>query len=555
MSKISSVFDLSRYDESDFTLVKLFDNSINRYGEHEAILYQDTRNTYSQLGQIVNNLAKCFIKLGIRKGDKIGIWMPDNEAWIYSFFAISKAGGVIIPLNARYRENDVAYVLKHAEIKIIIVGDINPDISDYAGMLNSIAPDIQKSDDIRISDAQFPDLSYVITVGQRRHRGMLNIDDALKMGEESGLDNELKQRADEVKPDDLCILQYTSGTTAFPKGCMIKHKVITRNSLCCGQRLELEEAKDRLFDPMPPFHVVGLTFGVIPCIASGCCRIGVDHLEPLEALKTMHQEKCTATSGNSTILLSWLDHQDFPKYDVSLLRTGIVFAPLAIVKNVRERLPDYKPINIYGLSEVGGNLTTTHRDDELEIAVNTHGKPHEGMQLKIIDPETGKTLPENSEGEICAKGWSVMEGYYKNPEETAKVIDSDGWFHTGDTGVIEEHGNLIFKGRMKDVIRVGGENVSAAEIEEFLLHNPKVKYVQVVNAPDDRLEEVVAAFIELKDGVESSQEEIIKFCKGKIASFKIPKHVRFVTEWPMSASKVQKFKLKEQITRELQGTA
>ena len=534
------------------TLANVFDVAVVRHAEKEALIYGDERITYRQLQEIVNNLGKCFLKLGINRGDKIGIWMSDDPMWTYSFFAIAKIGTVIVPLNARYREKDVTYLLKHADIKLLVVSDRAPEIVDYVGMVNQIIPNVKKAIDCKINDPGFLDLKYVITVGKKRHLGMMQVDDAMKIGAESGLDAELEKRASEVEPEDLAILQYTSGTTAFPKGCMITHATMVRNALSCALRLELREGKERVFDPMPPFHVVGLCFGVLPSIAYGCCRIGTSHFDPLEALKIMDAERCTLTSGSSTIIMSWMDHKDFSKYDVRTLQTGVIFTPPPIAKRIRETLPNYKPLNIYGLSEVGGNLTTTKRSDDINTAVYTHGKPHDGMKVQIMDPETGEQLAQGQEGEICARGWSIMKGYYKDAEETAKTIDKNGWLHSGDIGFIDENGNLVFKGRMKDVVRVGGENVSAMEVEEFLLQHPKVKYVQVVGAPDKRLEEVVAAFIELKQGESSSQEEIIDFCRGKIASFKIPKYVRFVKEWPMSASKVQKFKLREQIAKELE---
>jgi fatty-acyl-CoA synthase len=477
--------------------------------------------------------------------------MTDNHAWIYSYFAIAKAGAVIIPINARYRAHDVEYLLRHGEASILIISDMTPEIQDYVKMVYEVCPEISRQSGLEISSDNYPDLKKVIVIGPRDHPGMVRFDEVMRMGREEVPDDELKRRQAGIRPEDISIIQYTSGTTSFPKGCLITHEIVVRNALACALRLEIREGRDIFLDVMPPFHVVGTCFGLLPSIAYGCCRIGVDRFDPLESLKWIDKKKCTVHSGMGMMIKAELDHPDFDTYDLTSLRTGICAGLPSVFQQLNELLPNWKVINIYGLSEVGGNLATTRRDDPIQITQYTQGNPHEGLEVKIVDPETNERLTDGTAGEICAKGWSIMKGYYKDSTATSEAIDKDGWLHTGDRGRIDENNQLCFEGRIKDIIKVGGENVSPSEIEDFLMKYPKIKIVQVVGIKDPKYEEVAAAFIELKEGRDCTEDEIVNFCKNKIASFKIPKIVRFVKTWPMSATKVQKFKLKEQLEREL----
>ena len=537
---------------SKYTLGEVLDAAAAKYAEKEAMVYGKERVTFSQLQERVNDLAKGFIKLGIKKNDKIGIWMPDNPEWIYTYFAAAKVGAVSVPINARHRAKDAQYIINHSETALLVLSDKAPEIVDYAGMMYQMSPTIGTTGGYKLSLPELPFLEYVVTVGKGNHPGMLRIDEVMKLGADSVSDTELEERQRQVSPEDLAMLQYTSGTTAFPKGCMITHYIIVRNSLACAQRLELIEGEDRSYDPMPPFHILGICYGIIPNITYGCCRIGTEHFDPLEALKIIETEKCTVTYGFETMVIAWLDHPESSKYDLSSLRTGFLAASEELQRIIRSRLPHWKPLNIYGLSEIGGNFCASRTTDDDETRSRCHGVPHDDLLVKIVNPETGQDLLPGREGEILCKGWTVMKGYYKDPEETARAIDKESWFHSGDLGLIDKRsGELIWKGRLKDVLKVGGENVAPAEVEGFLLQQPKVKLVQVVGVPDKKYGEVAAAFIELKDSETASEQEMIDFCRGKIASFKIPRYVRFVKEWPMSATKIQRFKLKEQILKEL----
>jgi fatty-acyl-CoA synthase len=533
------------------TLDRLLDQATTQFSSKEALIYNDVTVTYHNLRLSVDNLAKGLLKLGIKKGDKVCIWMTDNLYWIYSYLAIAKVGAVSIPINARYRTRDVEYILKHGDSSILIISDMAYEVQDYVKMVYEVCPGIAAQSGPEISVDNYPNLKNVVVVGPREHPGTVRIDQVMQVGRQEISDDELKQRQTEITPEDMAVIQYTSGTTSFPKGCLITHEILVRNALACALRLEIEETRDIFLDVMPPFHVLGICFGLIPSIAYGCCRIGVENFNPLEALKWIDKKKCTVHSGMGMMLKAELDHPDFKNYDLGSLRTGIFAGPSSIFQQLRELLPNWKLLNIYGLSEVGGNLATTRRNDPIHIAQYTQGTPHEGLEVKIVDLETNKTRTDAIAGEICVRGWSIMKGYYKDPEATAEVIDKDGWLHTGDKGRIDDDNQLCFEGRIRDTIKVGGENVSSAELEDFLLQHPKAKYIQIVGIKDPKYDEVTAAFIELKEGARCAENEIIEFCKGKIASFKIPKFVRFVTAWPMSATKIQKFKLKEELEKEL----
>ena len=535
-----------------FTLGEVLDAAASRYAEKEAMVYGKERVTYSQLLKRVNDLAKGFIKLGVKKNDKIGIWMPDNPEWIYVYFAAAKVGAVSVHINARLRAKDAQYIIGHSDTALLVFSDKAPEIVDYVGMMYEISPTIRQTKGYKLSLAEFPLLQYVATAGKRSHPGMLRVEEIMELGAHDVSDAELEERQRQVSPEDIATLLYTSGTTAFPKGCVLTHHIIVRNGLACALCLELNEGKDRFYDPTPPFHNLGICYGLIPSLVYGCCRIGTEHFDPLEALKVIDAEKCTVTAGFDLMVVAWLDHPDFTKYDVSSLRTGYLVASSALQGLIRNRLPHWIPVNLYGLSEIGSNFTSCRRSDTLETLINCHGKPHEGLSIKIVDPRTNQEMPVGQKGEICCNGWTLMKGYYKDPEATARTIDKEGWLHTGDKGFIDEKtGYLIFEGRIKDTIKVGGENVAPAEVEGFLFQHPKVRLAQVVGVADKKYAEVAAAFIELKDGETSSEQEILDFCKGKIASFKTPRYVRFVKDWPMSATKVQKVKLRDQLKEEL----
>ena len=534
-----------------YVLGDVLDEAVSQFGDKEAIIYGHERVTYAQLGERVNNLAKAFLKLGINKGDKVTVWMPDCPEWVYAYFAIAKVGGTYVALNARHRTKDAQYIINHSDTVLLVTSDKIPEIVDYAGMVYQMSPQISEASDYRLSVPEFPTLRYVVAVTTRYHPGIMRFHDVMEIGKQVP-DEELSERQSKVQPNDLATLQYTSGTTAFPKGCMITHRIHINNSLACARCLQLRDGEDRFYDPMPPYHGLGLCYGLIPSILHGCCRIGTEHFDAIEALMIIDGEKCTVTNGFDTMILAWFDHPDFKKYDVSSLRTGLIIAQETALRRLVEEMPYFIPINSYGLSEIGGNFTSSMPEDDLEVRIRFHGVPHEGLSLKIIDPDTGAELPAGQPGEILCGGWTLMKGYYKDPEATASTIDKEGYLHTGDRGFIDgKTGQVLWVGRLKDMLKVSGENVAPVEVENLLLEHPKVSIAQVIGVPDEKYVEVPAAFIELKDGESASEQQMIDFCRGKIASFKIPRYVRFIKEWPMSATKIKKNVLKQQLMHEL----
>jgi len=406
-----------------------------------------------------------------------------------------------------------------------------------------------------LQSARLPMLKHIIFLGDRKAPGAFSLSEILRKAE-SIPDEKLDSALAEVQPDDVIMLQYTSGTTAFPKGVMLTHDGVIRDGYYLGERQTLN-SEDILFCPLPFFHVGGAVISTLSVLTHGAAMAFLETYDALESLKLVHKERCTAMNGIETHFLMMYQHPDFYRYDVSSLKKGWAIGPAEVVRSVYQKMGLTQVLNIYGTSETSPNVTTTFVDDPLELRMAFHGLPHGETEVKIVNPSTGEPLPDGREGEICVRGWNVMKGYYKKPEETAKVIDPQGWLHTGDLGLIDpETRYLKFTGRFKEMLRVGGENVSAMEVESFLLTHPKVKQAQVIGVPDPRLTEVGMAFLELKEGMSATEEEILNFCKGKIANFKIPRYVTFVKEFPMTGSgKVQKFKLKEQALERLEVEA
>ena len=435
-------------------------------------------------------------------------------------------------------------MIQHSDASVLITTDRLAEFADYTGMLYEMHPVIRDSDALKLNIDKAPCLRNIIYCGEKEHRGMMKFDDVLRKGGRLQLADEVAKKCSRVQPDDTAMLIYTSGTTARPKGCILSHEALTRNALNLAKHMGLTEGQERVYDPMPLFHIVGQVFGLLPTLCQGCCRVMVEHFDAEEALKIMEAQKCTTLICFDAMLIPIITHPNFSKYNLELLRKGFCGLMPGNLRRLYEALPTLDFISAYGSSETC-NVTVNSLNEGIETKLETAGLPQEGLKIKIVEPKTGKELPTGRIGEICCGGWSIMKGYYNNPEETAKVIDGKGFFHTGDLGSITEDGRLQVRGRIKDMIKVGGENVSTDEIEEFLLRHPKVKVAQVIGLPDDRYTEVPAAVIELKPSVNCTEEEIMQYCRGKIASFKMPKYVKFVTEWPMSASKVQKNRLKE----------
>jgi len=522
---------------------QMLDRVSEQYPNKTAIISEEQRISYADLKEHVEQVALAFLALGIKKGDKVSVWLCNCMEWIYIQLALGKIGGILVPINTRFKVKELEYTLNQSDSRVLVTMDRFLNI-EFAQLAYETIPELNASIPGKLRSEKFPILECVICLGNPGIPGMLPWEEFLAGGVEPGADL-LIQRQREVEPDDVAMFQYTSGTTSFPKGVMLTHNSILRDSYLMGQRMTIE-SEDRLFCPLPFFHVGGAVISTLLALSNGATLVICETYDPESAMKMMERENCTAMNGIETHFLMIYQHPDFYRYDLSSLEKGWAIGQPEIIRAIYEKMGMEKILNVYGISEASPNVTTTQIDDPLDFRIEWHGKPHPETEIKIVDYETGGIQPPLQEGELCVRGWNVMKGYYKNPEETRAAIDEEGWLHTGDSGIMDNQGNLKFTGRIKDMVRVGGENVSSMEVENFLLTHPKVKNVSVIGVPDKLKTEVCMAVVQLKEGEKATEEEIIEYCRGKIANFKIPKYVRFIEEYPMTGSgKIQKFVLKE----------
>ena len=525
------------------TMGEMLDSVSRQYPDKTAIIFEEKRISYADLKEEVERTAFAFLALGIHKGDKVSVWLCNGLEWITIQLALGKIGGILVPINTRFKVKELEYTLNQSDSRVLVTMDHFLNI-EFAQLAYETIPELKTSIPGKLRSEKFPVLECAICLGNSDMPGMVHWEQFLNRDSEIGGDR-LAQRQGEVEPDDVAMFQYTSGTTSFPKGVMLTHNSIVRDSYLMGQRMTIE-SKDRLFCPLPFFHVGGAVISTLLALSHGATLVICDTYDPEASMKIIEKERCTAMNGIETHFLMIYQHPDFHQYDLSSLEKGWAIGQPEIIRAVYEKMGMKKILNVYGISEASPNVTTTQVDDPLDFRMEWHGKPHPETEIKIVDFKTGETRPPHKEGELCVRGWNIMKGYYKEPKETREAIDQEGWLHTGDSGILDNQGNLKFTGRIKDMVRVGGENVSSMEVENFLLTHPKIKNVSVIGVPDKIKTEVCMAVVQLKEGEKATEEEIIDYCKGQIANFKIPKYVRFIQEYPMTGSgKIQKFVLKE----------
>jgi fatty-acyl-CoA synthase len=547
------------YEYSVRTWGKVLDETTSKFGEREAIVYKDERVTYKELQNKVLQLANGLLKLNIKKGDHIAIWMSNCVEWVISQFAIYNIGGVMIPINTRYKITELEYVLKQSDTSTLIMRDNFLGKIDSIGMLKSLIPELDSCKPGELESGKFPLLKNIICLSEtdNTYNGIFSFNEIFESGKDYK-EAQIKRIQDSVSPDDVCQIMYTSGTTGFPKGAMIAHRNNLANFPMIAKDSLITE-KDRLLSAAPFFSNFGCMGNTGMAVLSGACQIVMETFDPKLALELMEKEKVTFWLGIPTMYISVLEHPDFNKYDLSSFKGGMLGGapvPVELIKGAKEKMGATVILNGYGLVEGSGVSTMCKPGDSIEHMTKTVGKPLPTCELKIADTETGETLPPGKQGEICTRdtkpGSHVMKGYYKMPEETKRTIDKDGWLHSGDLGVMDEEGYVHITGRLKEMFLTGGFNVYPAEIENFLHTHPKIKQAYVIGVPDHRLGEVCMVYIELKEGETATEEEIIEFCKGKIANIKIPRYVKFTREFPMTAlGKIQKFKLREMAIKEL----
>lgn len=534
------------------TIGDFLEKMVKKNPGHDFIVYPD-RNlnfTYQEFDERVNILAKGLLSIGISKGDHVGIWARNVPDWLTFMFATSKIGAILVTVNTAYKSHELAYVLKHSDMKAIAMVDGFRDV-DYVKTIYDLVPELKTQSRGNLKSRKFPQLKSVIYIGPEKHRGMYNTHELLLLGK-YGDDQELNQIKSSLHNDEVINMQYTSGTTGFPKGVMLTHRNILNNGYYIGEREKFTE-KDRLCLPVPLFHCFGIVLGVMAILTHGATLIMVELFDPLLVLAAVQKEKCTALYGVPTMFIAEFTHPMFEIFDLSTLRTGIMAGspcPIEAMKKVMEDMHMKEVTIAYGLTEASPVFTQTSVEDPIEKKVETVGTAMPHIEVKIIDPETGKTLGPCEPGEIVCRGYNVMKGYYKMPDMTKEVIEDDGWLHSGDLATVDEEGYYSIVGRIKDMIIRGGENIYPREIEEFLYTMPGIQDVQVVGIPDKKYGELVGAFVILADGADITEEDVRDYAITKIARYKVPKNVFIVDEFPLTASgKIQKFKLREQASK------
>jgi len=540
MEKNSSLINL--------TLGQILDQTVSKFPDNDAIVYvdRDFRLTYSQFSLAVDEMAKGLMALGIQKGEKVAVWATNIPFWVTLQFATAKIGAVLLTVNTNYKSAELEYLLIQSETENLFLIDGFQD-TDYVNTVYELIPELKTTERGRLDVEKFPHLKRVGFLGQEKHRGMYSIPEINALNVMIS-DEEYLERQQSLNPHDVVNMQYTSGTTGFPKGVMLSHYNIGNNGFFIGENQHFTE-NDRVCLPVPLFHCFGCVLGVLAAVNHGTCMVVLEGFDPLLTMASVEQEKCTALYGVPTMFIALLDHPMFSKFDFSSLRTGIMAGsncPVHVMEQVIEKMNMSDITICYGLTEASPVMAYTRIGDEFRLRVETVGRALPHMEVKIVDLETNETLPPGSQGEVCCRGYNIMKGYYNNPGATKEAISDDGWLHSGDLGIMDEQGNLSITGRHKDMIIRGGENIYPREIEEFLYRMDDIKDVQVAAVPSEKFGEEVGAFIVRKEDSDIEESDVIDFCRGKISRYKIPQYVHFLQDYPMTASgKIQKFKLSE----------
>jgi len=530
------------------TIGQSFDRTVARFGDREALVvpYQQVRWTWAELGRRVDALAAGLLASGLEPGDRVGIWAPNCSEWTLTQFATAKAGLILVNINPAYRRAELEYALNKVECKALVLAPALKT-SDYLAIVNDLAPELAHATPGDLHAAALPHLRSVIRLGTARTAGMLNFDDIAARGGPAQHE-QLTQLAGTLQFDDPINIQFTSGTTGFPKGATLTHQNILNNGFYVAEAIRLTE-HDRLCIPVPLYHCFGMVMGNLGCMTHGATMVyPADAFDPLSVLQTVQSERCTGLYGVPTMFIAELDHPEFAHFDLSSLRTGIMAGspcPIEVMKRVQSQMHMHQVTIAYGMTETSPVSTQSSVDDPLERRVSTVGRVQPHIEVKIVDAQ-GRVVPRGVTGELCTRGYSVMRGYWNDDTKTHEAIDAAGWMHTGDLATMDEAGYVNIVGRLKDMVIRGGENVYPREIEEFLYRHPKVQDVQVVGVPDVKYGEELCAWVKLREGQTATADEIREFCRGQIAHYKIPRHIRFVDGFPMTITgKVQKFVMRQ----------
>jgi fatty-acyl-CoA synthase len=531
------------------TIGQAFDRTVAQHADREAlvVVHQQIRWTWAAFAQRVQALAAGLLAIGLEPGDRVGIWAPNCAEWALTQFATAKAGLILVNINPAYRRAELEYALNKVECKALILAPALKT-SDYLAIVQDLAPELAHCAPSALQARGLPHLRHVVRLGSERTAGMRNFDDLLTLGGPAQHER-LAALATTLQFDDPINIQFTSGTTGFPKGATLTHQNILNNGYFVAEAIRLT-AQDRLCIPVPLYHCFGMVMGNLGCMTHGATMVyPSDAFDPLAVLQTVQAERCTGLYGVPTMFIAELDHPRFQEFDLSSLRTGIMAGspcPIEVMKRVQSQMNMTEVTIAYGMTETSPVSTQSSTDDPLERRVSTVGRVQPHIEVKIVDTD-GRVVPRGVTGEFCTRGYSVMRGYWNDPEKTAEAIDAGGWMHTGDLATMDAEGYVNIVGRLKDMVIRGGENIYPREIEEFLYRHPKVQDVQVVGVPDPKYGEELCAWIKLREGESATPDEIREFCRGQIAHYKVPRHIRFVAEFPMTITgKIQKYIMRQQ---------
>jgi fatty-acyl-CoA synthase len=536
------------------TVGALLDRIAAQHGNRPALVvrHQNIRWSYAEFARRAEALAAGLLALGLEPGDRIGIWAPNCAEWVLTQFATAKAGLILVNINPAYRRAELEYALNKVACKALILAPALKT-SDYLAILNDLAPELRSCAPGQLVSKALPHLRIVVRLGTDKTPGMMNFDEISPRGGVAET-KRLADLADTLQFDDPINIQFTSGTTGFPKGATLTHHNIVNNGYFIGEAMRLTP-EDKLCIPVPLYHCFGMVLGNLACVTHGSAMVyPAEVFDPVSALKAVAAEKCTALHGVPTMFIAELDHPRFAEFDLSSLRTGIMAGspcPIEVMKRVVERMNMREVTIAYGMTETSPVSTQSSTDDPLEKRVSTVGRVQPHIEVKLVDTN-GRIVPRGTPGELCTRGYSVMRGYWADEEKTKDAIDAGGWMHTGDLATMDDEGYVNIVGRLKDMVIRGGENVYPREIEEFLYRHPKIQDVQVIGVPDKKYGEEVCAWVKLRPGASATEDEIRDFCKGQIAHYKIPRYIRFVDGFPMTVTgKIQKFVMRQETMQAL----
>jgi len=529
------------------TIGEILDETASKYPENDALVYvdRDLRWSYAEFKDRCDQLARGLMALGIKRGDHIAVWAYNIPEWVLLQFASAKIGAILVTVNTYYKSHELEYLLKQSDATTLFMIDGFKDV-DYVKIVNSVLPELAGTKPGNLHSEKLPYIKNIVFLGDRRYQGMHILQDILNLGE-SVSEDDLEKRQQSLDPQDVINMQYTSGTTGFPKGVMLTHYNIVNNAYHVGETMGMMET-DRLCIPVPFFHCFGCVMSTLNCVIRGSTMVPIEIFDAGKILQAVEKENCTALQGVPTMFIAELQHPDFDSFDLTSLRTGIMAGsacPVEVMINVMNKMSMREITICYGLTEASPVITQTCRNDPVGKRVETVGKALPNIDVKIVDPSTGEDMPPNESGELIARGFNIMKGYFKMPKETEEVI-RDGWLHTNDLATMDEEGYFSILGRIDDMILRGGENVYPREIEEFLYMHKEIKDVSVVGVPSAKYGEEICAFVQLRNSPDVTEIDIQNFCREGISRYKVPKYVIFVDDFPMTASgKIRKVELRD----------